>query len=163
MPKFKIPVEKLPAPNINGDHIVRFRVSTEDRNNISEWSKLFTIESKGQIYPLQSTFTISASTNLVNVYWDTPSIYNTGASAIGASVLHNHESEWKQHDSDIFVKFDDLTTEDFVYWGRSSDNSFSIVPYFGATSVRVIVQVASHPPTISDKFKIIDTGVVSLV
>jgi hypothetical protein len=163
MAKFKIPVEKLPPPNINGDHLIRFRVSTEDRNSISEWSKLFSIPSVGQIHPLESEYTISASTNLVSVYWDTPSIYNTGASAIGASVLHNHESEWKQHDSDIFVKFDDLTTEYFVYWGRSSDNSFSIVPYFGATSVRVIVQVASHPPTLLNKFKILDTGIVSLV
>ena len=111
MAKFKIPVEKLPPPNINGDHLIRFRVSTEDRNSISEWSKLFSIPSVGQIHPLESEYTISASTNLVSLYWDTPSIYNTGASAIGASVLHNHESEWKQHDSDIFVKFDDLTTE----------------------------------------------------
>lgn len=162
MAKFKIPVEKLPAPNIDGNHLIRFRVSTEDRNNISDWSKLFTIESKGQIYPLEAEYTISASTSLINLYWDTPSIYNTGASATGASVQHNHESEWKIHDSDVFVKFNDAVTADFVYWGRNKDNSFSIVPYTGATTVRIIVQVANHPPTLDEKFQIFDTGVVSL-
>jgi hypothetical protein len=162
MAKFRIPVEQLPAPNISGNHNIRFRVSTEDRNNISEWSKLYAIQSKGQIYPLQSEFTVSASGGVVVVYWETPLIYNTGPSAIGASVLHNHSSEWKVHDSDVFVKFNDALTTEFIYYGRSKDNNFSIIPYAGATSIRVVVQVANHPPQLSNIFKILDTGVVNL-
>lgn len=163
MAKVRIPVEQLPPPNSFGDHYIRFRISTEDKNSISEWSKLFQIQSKGQIYPLQSNYTISASTNLISVYWDTPSIYNISASSSGGSVLHNHQSEWKIHEADVFVKFNDAVTADFVYWGRTSDNSFNIVPYAGATTARVVVQVANHPPTKSDIFKIFDTGVVSLI
>ena len=163
MAKFKIPVEQLPPPYITGEHVFRFRITTEDRNSISEWSPLFTLESKGQIYPLISQYSISASTNLISIYWDTPSVYNSGSAAIGASVQHNHSSEWKLHDSDIFVKFNDVITPDFVYWGRSRDNSFSIVPYAGATTARIKIQVANHPPTMSSIFEILDTGVVSLI
>ena len=163
MAKFKVPVEKLPPPYITGEHTFRFRISTEDKNSISEWSPLYSLESKGQIYPLTSSYSISASTNLINLYWDTPSIYNTGSAAVGASVQHNHESEWKIHDSDVFVKFNDAITTDFFYYGRSKDNSFSIVPYAGATTAHVKVQIASHPPEISSIFEIFDTGVVSLI
>lgn len=163
MPKFIIPVQNLPAPYFDGSHSLRFRIFNEDRNSFSEWSTLFVVPSLGQIYPLESTYSLTASTDLVNIYWDTPSIYNTGASAIGASVLHTHESEWKIHDADVFVKFDDVLTPEFIYWGRTKDNSFSIIPYNSATTIRIIIQASCHPPTLSDKFKILDTGVVSLV
>jgi len=43
MAKIKVPVEKLPPPNYLGNHYIRFRVSSEDRNSISEWSRLFKI------------------------------------------------------------------------------------------------------------------------
>lgn len=159
MAKFRIPVENLPPPYLDGTHTFRFRMLTEDRNNFSEWSPLYSVSSLGQIYPLQSQYTINATPTLVDLYWDTPSYYNV----TGASVLHNHESEWKIHDSDIFVKFNDELTTDFIYWGRSTENNFSIIPYASATSIRIIVQVANHPPKLSNIFQILDTGVVSLV
>lgn len=159
MAKFVVPVENLPAPYSDGTHTLRFRVLTEDRNNFSNWSTLFTIPSLGQIFPEQASYSIDATTTLISLYWETPSLYNVTS----ASVLHNHESEWKIHDADVFVKFDNAITPNFVYWGRTSDNSFSIIPYPSSTEARVIVQVASHPPTISNRFQILDTGVVSLV
>lgn len=159
MPRVKIPVEKLPPPNIFGDHYVRFRVSSEDRNSISEWSRLFKIESKGQIYPLEAEYSIVTASGVVNLIWDTPSIYNTGASATGDSVQHNHTSEWKIHDSDIFVKLD---SSDYSYYGRSKDNSFSIVIPPGTSTIRVFVQAANHPPTKSDIFKLFETPVISV-
>ena len=159
MAKVRIPVEQLPPPNVVGDHYVRFRISTEDKNSISEWSKLFQVKSKGQIYPLESTYTVTTASNAINLVWETPSIYNTGPSAVGASVMHNHQSEWKVHDSDIFVKYD---SAEYVYYGRSSDNSFSIPLPSGTSTVRVFVQVANHPPTKSDIFKIFETSVISV-
>lgn len=154
MAKVRIPVEQLPPPNSVGDHYVRFRISTEDKNSISEWSKLFQIQSKGQIYPLESQYTVVSASGVVNLIWDTPSIYNVGPSAVGASVLHNHASEWKIHDSDIFVKIND---QDYSYYGRSRDNSFSIVVPVGASAISVFVQAANHPPTKSNVFKIFET------
>jgi hypothetical protein len=163
MPKFVVPVEKLSPPYNDGTHTFRFRISTEDKNSISQWSNLYELESKGQIYPQQAEYSIVAQSTLVTVAWETPSVYNIGEFAVGASVQHNHESEWKIHDSDVFVKFNDFLTPDFIYWGRSKDNAISIVPYSGASNIRVVVQAANHPPTKSTKFQLFDTGVVSLV
>lgn len=160
MPKFRVPVENLPAPNINGRHLFRFRVLSEDRNRYSQYSPLFTIESKGQIFPLETTAVISASGGAVLVYWETPSIYNTGASAVGASVQHNHESEWRVHDADVFVSWD---SNAFIYYGRTDNSEIALIPPDGVSSVRVVGQVANYPPTRSDLFKLFDTGTVALV
>lgn len=160
MPKFKVPVEQLPPPNINGRHLFRFRILSEDRNRFSQYSPLFTIESKGQIFPLQTTATVSASGGVILVYWETPSIYNTGASAVGASVQHNHDSEWKIHDADIFVSWDGNA---FTYYGRSNDSEIALIPPGAVSSVRVVGQVANYPPTRAEMFKIFDTGSIGLV
>lgn len=161
MPKFRVPVESLPAPNINGRHLFRFRVLSEDRNRQSQYSPLFTIESKGQVWPLETTATVSASGGVILVYWETPSVYNVGASAIGASVQHNHESEWKIHPSDIFVSWDG---NEFIYYGRSADSEIALIPPSPSiVSVRVVGQVANYPPTRLDLFKIFDTGTIGLV
>lgn len=40
MAKVIIPLSQLPAPNRDGTHVVRFRIATEDKGSISEWSKL---------------------------------------------------------------------------------------------------------------------------
>lgn len=161
MPKFRVPVERLPAPNVNGRQLFRFRVLSEDRNRQSQYSPLFTIESKGQIYPLQTTATVSASGGVVLVYWETPSVYNVGASAVGASVQHNHESEWRVHDSDIFVSWNG---NPFIYYGRSTDSEIALIPpSSGIVNVRVVGQVANYPPTRSNLFRIFDTGTVPVV
>lgn len=159
MPKIRIPVEKLPPPNYLGDHYLRFRVSSEDRNSISEWSRLFEIQSKGQIHPLESEYSIVTASGVLNLIWDTPSIYNTGPSAIGASVLHTHESEFKVHDADIFFR---INGSSYSYYGRSKDNSFSLVIPPGTATVQVCVQAANYPPTRSDIFKIFETEVISV-
>lgn len=157
MAKFKVPVEHLPPPNINGRHLFRFRVVSEDRNRQSQYSPLFTIESKGQIWPLESIVNISASGATVNVYWEAPSYFNVGPSAVGASVLHNHESEWKIHDVDIFISWDGNS---FVYYGRSPDSEISILKPSGVSNVRVIGQMANYPPTKKEMFQLFDTGTV---
>jgi hypothetical protein len=173
--KITVPVNKLPTPNSNGDHLIRFRIKNKTQNTESEWSNLFIVESLGQIYPLESNYFLQATLDLITISWETPSVYNTSASAnTDAIIVHNHGGEWKQHPADIFVSFNNSASSNFVYWGRSSDNQSSIVPqeyiqnYSPELSleeledVRVIVQSESRPPKINDKFKFIDTGIVSL-
>jgi hypothetical protein len=163
MAQFRVPVENLPPPNKNGDHVFRFRIISEDQNRISTYSNLFVVKSLGQILPLESLASadVSSSGGVINVTWETPSYYNVGASAfapqwfdrdglstVSASVLHNHESEWKVHDSDIFVKwgygspveYDEL----FEYYGRSRDNQVSILVKPGATAAIVVGCVAFY-------------------
>jgi hypothetical protein len=187
MARIKIPVEKLPPPNEDGTHIIRFRVSSEDRNSISEWSKLFQIASIGQIYPEQTTYVVQSGSAITTITWDTPSKYNTSELSVGASVQHNHGNEWKQHPADIFVSFTGSGSANLVYWGRSDDNSFTIIPqqfinqYTSVLNpqypelfnpsltlselvdIRIIVQSAARPPKVNPVFSFIDTGNVPLV
>lgn len=160
MPRFRVPVERLPNPNDNGRHLFRFKILSEDRNRTSQYSPLFTIESKGQIYPLEISPVVSVSASVVSIYWETPSIYNVGASAIGASVQHNHESEWKIHPADIFISWDG---NDFIYYGRSNESEVGIIKPDGVSNTRVIAQIASYPPKINSVFQLFDTGTVVLI
>lgn len=160
MARFRVPVEGLPNPNINGRHLFRFRILSEDRNRISQYSPLFTVESKGQIFPLETQAVVSVSASVVTLYWETPTIYNAGASAIGASVQHNHQSEFRVHPADIFVSWDNGS---FSYYGRTSDSQIGVIRPPGVSNIRVKGQIANYPPTLSDRFKIFDTGTVPLV
>jgi hypothetical protein len=160
MARFRIPVESLPNPNINGRHLFRFRIVSEDRNRTSQYSPLFTVESKGQIYPDENQATVVVSASVISIYWETPSLYNTGASAIGTPVIHNHESEWKLHDSDIFVSWNG---NPFIYYGRSRDSEIGIIIPESTINARVVGQVANYPPTRSSLFQIFDTGTVPLL
>lgn len=159
MAKYIIPVEQLGPPNDDGDHLFRFRIISQDRNRVSPYSTLYVVQSKGQIYPLQSVARYTVSSSVINVYWDTPSIYNTGASAVGASVLHNHGTDWKVHDADIFISWDSGT---YQYVGRSKDNAFAIIMQEPHTTARIVGQVANYPPQKLDIFKIFDTGTITL-
>jgi hypothetical protein len=156
VPKFIVPVENLPPPNEDGRHIFRIRVLSQDRNRSSQYSTLYSVLSTGQIHPLQSPVEYNIANDVINVYWETPSIYNI----ISASVFHNHESEWRIHDSDIFVSFDG---DPFEYYGRSRDNQIGVILRSGASSIRVVGQVANYPPKKLEIFQIFDTGTISLV
>lgn len=174
MAQYVIPVEKLPPPNSDGNHLFRFRIISEDRNTISEYSNLFTIQSKGQVYPLQVSASASLQAQNIVVAWDTPSVYNYSSSAslykgliyltgLSASVLHNHGTDWKVHDADIFVNwFIGGSYQGYEYYGRSKDNNIFITKETDATKVKVFGQVAVYPPTKSDMFKIFETPELSL-
>lgn len=150
MPKYTIPVEKLPPPNKNGDHIFRVRVVSKDGNSTSEYSPLFVIKSLGQIYPVSSIPVITSSSALITIVWETPSIYNTGSAAVGASVQHNHGSEWKMHECDVFIKYHGGSSpQSFTYLGRTGDNQFLInllnTPRpAGSASATIIGEIASY-------------------
>jgi hypothetical protein len=147
MAKFTVPVENLPPPNKDGNHLFRFRMISGDQNRISQYSTLYIIKSTGQIYPLTSEARaeLSGSGSIINITWETPSIYNVGASAVGASVQHNHEGEWKIHDSDIYIKWIGIGLPDtFEYFGRSRDNTASIIRNPSASAAVIVGDVAYY-------------------
>ena len=51
MSRIIVPVEDLPYPGKGGKHKVRFRITTKDYNEISEWSPIFLLESVKQVVP----------------------------------------------------------------------------------------------------------------
>jgi hypothetical protein len=144
MAEIRIPVEKLPPPDKNGDHAFQFRIISVDKNQWSAWSQLYIIKSIGQYRPLESDVTAIIATDEVTVTWDTPTIYNyNSASITSASIAHNHSQNFKQHATDIFVQWGSGSAMgNFQYHERSEDDSTSILIEPGSASVRVLGLVA---------------------
>ena len=202
MAEIRIPVEKLSAPDKNGDHAFQFRIISVDKNQWSAWSQLYVVKSIGQYRPLESNITVIISLEEVSLTWDTPIYYNyDGASdAIitdpisgsivsinSASVItHNHSQNFKQHNTDIFVQWDN---GNFEYHDRVISDHTSILIPPGSASVRAIgivalkdiprkntfelneafnerveqyLGVSGSAQGVYDLFKIFDTGEVSL-
>ena len=192
MAQIRIPVEKLPTPDKNGDHAFQFRIISVDKNQWSAWSQLYTLKSIGQYRPLESDITAVISSEDVSLTWDTPIIYNyNSASITSASIAHNHSQKFKQHDTDVFVQWGSGSAMgNFEYHNRVVADTTSIVIPPGSASVRVFGTVAlkdiprleifesasaSYQPRLNeylgvsgsvqgvyDLFRIFDTGVVSL-
>jgi hypothetical protein len=157
MAEIRIPVEKLPPPDKNGNHAFQFRIISVDKNQWSAWSQLYVIKSIGQFRPLESDVTAIIATDEVTVTWDTPTHYNydgTSNSLIvqedgnvlvnSASInVHNHSQNFKQHPTDIFVQWGSGSAMgNFQYHERSEDDSTSILIPDGSASVRVVGVVA---------------------
>ena len=191
MAQIRIPVEKLPTPDKNGDHAFQFRIISVDKNQWSAWSQLYTLKSIGQYRPLESDITAVISSEYVSLTWDTPIIYNyNSASITSASIAHNHSQKFKQHDTDVFVQWGSGSAMgNFEYHDRVVADTTSIVIPPGSASVRVFGTVAlkdiprletfesnedyqlrfdsylgvsGSAQGVYDLFKIFDTGAVSL-
>lgn len=82
MGKFKIPLSSLPPPNEDGNHIFRFRVTSEDKVRVSEYSTLYVVQSSGQVFPETkdvSKYRIAqGSGSTITVTWEAPEKYNLG-------------------------------------------------------------------------------------
>jgi len=144
MAQIRIPVEKLPTPDKNGDHAFQFRIISVDKNQWSAWSQLYTLKSIGQYRPLESDITAVISSEYVSLTWDTPIIYNyNSASITSASIAHNHSQKFKQHDTDVFVQWGSGSAMgNFEYHDRVAADTTSIVIPPGSASVRVFGTVA---------------------
>ena len=191
MAEIRIPVEKLPPPDRNGDHAFQFRIISVDKNQWSAWSQLYVIKSIGQYRPLESNVTAIVATDEVTITWDTPTIYNQNSASItSASIAHNHSQNFKQHSTDIFVQWGSGSAMgNFEYHERAEDDSTNILIPASSASVRVIgvvalkdipriytfeaasayqirlddyLGVSASTQGVYDLFKVFDTEVVSL-
>ena len=144
MAEIRIPVEKLPPPDKNGDHAFQFRIISVDKNQWSAWSQLYVIKSIGQYRPVESDVTAIVATDEVTVTWDTPIIYNyNSASITSASIEHNTSQNFKQLPTDVFVQWGSGSAMgNFEYHERSSDDSTNILIPAGSASVRVVGTIA---------------------
>jgi hypothetical protein len=138
--KFFIPLSKLPYPNIDGKHRIRFRMTTVDRNEISEWSPIFVVDSPNQ----QTSASIS---------------YQYQAIGATATLSWLPNSRYKEYD--IFISYDDAPLS---YFTRTVNSGININIPTEATTLRVWVQLPSYPtpPSASNLFKLFDTGTITL-
>ena len=151
MSKIMIPLDKLPYPGQDGKHKIRFRITTKDYNEISEWSPVILLDSIGQVIQAgasaQYSYNLSTSTSgrdMIDLSWEDPH----------SSVDHNTH--------DIFIKWD--YSPDFEYFGKSTGNSIRIIAPSLASTVTFKVQLPSYPspPAQSNLFKIFQTAEISL-
>ena len=190
MAEIRIPVENLPSPDKNGDHAFQFRIISVDKNQWSSWSQLYIIKSTGQYRPKESDYNLLLGGGIINLTWDTPTIYNTSASLSSASISHNHSINFKEHPTDIFVQWSSGSVMgDFEYHERATDDLTNILVQPGSASARVVGMIATkNVPRIKqaetneefkerfdeffgisgsvngayDLFKIFDTGIINV-
>lgn len=156
MPRIVIPPDQLPPTSSSAQHILRFRVISEDRNRISDWSPIFILNSVGQIPSASVSFKIietGSTPKGITLIWD------------GDYVPYHKDLDSNQHD--VFVSWNQ---GEYEYLGREAGNSFTIKAKSGANRVQFYVQMASyndtHPPNtepkISSILKILETDVYHL-
>lgn len=132
--KFIIPLAKLPYPNIDGKHRVRFRITTQDRNELSEWSPIYVVDSPAQQSSASVSYQAQVTGNSVTLSWEPNSLYK---------------------EYDVFVSFSSAPYEFFT---RTSNNSV-IIP-ISTNSLTIWVQLPTYPfpPTTSSLFRILETS-----
>lgn len=131
--------ELLGKVTSNNSRIARFRIVAEDKNRKSAWSQILIVDSQlVEVLPGD----IAQVGNTIFVNWS------------------NGSNPTEQIKYDIFAKFDSGSTD---HIGTSVGTSFSFLKKAGAGSVRVIVQLASLNPVVSQSIHIFDSGVRVLV
>lgn len=155
MAKFIIPLDKLPPPYKTGDHYLRFRVTTEDKNSISQWSQIFNVLSVGQISPTQVGARVVAleEGGPYEVSWRE----DISVELPSGSIVKRNINEY-----DIFVKWN--YDADFKFYGRVLGNTVRIFEENDQTptSLRVSGQLTTHPlpPQKTESIQVFDTGVI---
>jgi hypothetical protein len=105
---------ELPPVNSNNEYLLRYRITSDDRNRISSWSPIFFIKNK----PVELVDgVVSQDGNIINIVWG---------------------DEEDRPKYDIFVKFN---TGDFFYHGTSQTHNYSVIKEPGATSIMVAIQI----------------------
>jgi hypothetical protein len=130
MPKIIVPINKLPYPGPNGKHKVRFRITTKDYNEVSEWSPIFILDSILQ----QSAGSASYTYNISNTTFGTKTITISWDDIMPITDIENH---------DIFVDWDQ--SGKYEFFKRNSGNSIVVNIKPGSTYIKVKVQVPSYP------------------
>ena len=144
MAEIRIPVEKLPPPDENGDHAFQFRIISVDKNQWSAWSQLYVVKSIGQYRPKLSPVSASVQNGVMAVNWISPIVYNVSASLSSASIQHTRSLNSKFLDTDIFVQYSSGSAmKDFGYLSRVSDDTVTVLIPPTSASVRVVGTVAT--------------------
>lgn len=149
MARVIIPLNKLPYPGNEGKHKVRFRITTKDYNEISEWSPVFILDSIGQVATASASYTYDIVTTTfgrktINLTWEDVNFF------------------LDVEDHDIFVDWDQ--SGEYEYYRRVTGNTVSIMTPVLADYVKIKVQLPSYPvpPQEDDTFKLFETADIAL-
>ena len=98
--KVVVPKSSLPSVNDNNEHLVRFRIVSDDRNRYSQWSPIYLVSGTSVQAVDADSFT---SGRIVTIAWSDAQDRGT---------------------YDIFVKFDN---GEYTYQGTASSTQYSFI------------------------------------
>jgi hypothetical protein len=133
--KVRIPKNQLPPVGDDNEHLIRYRVVSDDKNRSSHWSPIFVV-------PAQDTQQVIGQL-----------IYT------GGILIAVWGDELNRPSYDIFVKFDGGAYE---YHGTSPTHTYTFLKT-GTTSARVAIQVEGINKTRNAALTIFESSVVSIV
>jgi hypothetical protein len=133
--KVRIPKNQLPPVGDDNEHLIRYRVVSDDKNRTSHWSPIF-------IIPAEDTQQV-----------DGQLIYT------GGILIAVWGDELNRPAYDIFVKFDG---GEYEYHGTSPTHTYTFLKT-GTTSARVAIQVEGINKTRNAALTIFESSVVSIV
>lgn len=133
--KVTIQSNNLPGVNSENQHLVRFRIISEDRNRFSHWSPVYKVDAKA-ITQVDGEVSISGRF-IIAVWGDEP----------------------LRPKYDIFVKFDN---NEYFYHGTSTTHTYSFINT-GTSTVKVAVQIDSYEKARSQELTIYESEEIPLV
>jgi hypothetical protein len=133
--KVRIPKNQLPPVGDDNEHLIRYRVVSDDKNRASHWSPIFVV-------PAEDTQQV-----------DGELIYT------GGILIAVWGDELNRPSYDVFVKFD---SGQYEYHGTSSTHTYTFLKT-GTTSARVAIQVEGINKTRNAALTIFESSVVSIV
>lgn len=110
----------LPATGPNNNHILRYRIISEDRNRTSHWSPTYDLVGHT---PAQVNGAVDITTNTITAVWQDSAEYN------------NREAY------DVFIRIDNGEWE---YRGTTYIHSFTMIRPSSGSEISLAVQIESY-------------------
>ena len=150
----KVIVPKVDLPAIfsnNFSYNVRFRVVSEDKNRVSHWSS---------IYSIDATNSISGSSNKLQYSY----VSETAKDSNGDNLKSVRFSWIVPPDLginffDVFVQRDSLP---YTYLGTTSSNVYTVFEEAGETHIKVAVQAPTYPKQINSAAYLFETTSINI-
>lgn len=122
----------LPPVGVLNNHLVRYRIVSEDKNRSSHWSPVYSVIAND---PLDVAGGIDVTANSITAVWG------------DSDVLSDKEAY------DVFAKFDDGA---YKYYGTTTSHGFSFLNT-GTSSVTVVIQIEGIVKEINNTLKIYES------
>lgn len=158
--KVVVPFYELPGAYRNDfAYNIRYRVVSEDKNRVSHWSRVYTLDAQ---YDVDGTLLIPSLDY---------SYVKENATAPGGGSLKTVRLNWRiPPEFDRFALFDiylkrcasGACTEEYEYFATTSLNAYTITQLVSETHIRVLVQVPVYPKEVSSQGTLFETDPISL-
>ena len=133
--KVVVPKSSLPDVTKDNKYLIRYRIVTEDKNRVSGWSPVFSLNAKE---PENINVEYVIDGRIISMVW---------------------EDLEPKPGYDIFVKFDG---GQYMYHGSTRSKAYTLISQ-GLDSFSFIIQVSSISKTVSEVLKIFESTEISLV